>query len=705
MPLILLTFPIGYLLLRRLFGVREPILLLAGSFLVGTLVSGTVLYLLDLVFLGALGLAWPAVALVLLGGAAAAVWAGLRRKAFADVPAEWRAFRKDEWAVGVGGVSLAYALVLNVFTFYRTGSGDIAVRGFAWSDILYHNAYVASIAAGGNVPTTYPYFADTPIHYHFLFDYFAGKSAYLWTSTVDALNVMSALGLAALLLLLFQFGRTYFRSVAVGVLTPVLLVFQGSAAAFAWVASHKPFTSGFWPTAWLKGAAYESWGLFNVNVFINQRHFAFALALCVLVVLLVLAARERAAKAGAGAGNATAAASSPSASRRVKRLRAPWERRGLRLPKPPPLPRLRFADLLARSPWTKETAVQDAALMAAIALLPFWNAIAAVCCIALVGLLGLREFRRDRALLIRLVAVAALAGLLVLPQLRMLQSGGSVLAGYPKLHWFYAVGGLSLEGFFVYYWNTLGVRFLLILAATYLVARGKGVEMAIFAVPFLIANVVQLGKVLYDNNKLMIVSLLFLNAFAAHVVVRLAGWADGKAPGVRRWLRVPLRVAAGALVLAMTLAGILEIGVVEKMPSIVLADRSSPVVRWVRESTAPDDVFLTYPKLLSRDNAATAVTLAGRMLYCVKDGVDASVDPTGRMETAKAVYRLIGGAEEAAARCRAEGVDYVVVDDSVRMAKDLYGFDEVDLERAFEVVHYCPPGVYGGAVYVLRVPR
>ncbi len=107
--------------------------------------------------------------------------------------------------------------------------------GGAWSDITLHNGFVRSISIGHNIPVEHVYYDNTPIKYHFLFDYFVGKISQTGLHSVHALNLMCLLSLSFLLLMIFQFGSTVFKSDATGILGALFLLFHSSISGLKWI--------------------------------------------------------------------------------------------------------------------------------------------------------------------------------------------------------------------------------------------------------------------------------------------------------------------------------------------------------------------------------------------------------------------------------------------------------------------------------------
>ncbi|MDD4328039.1 MAG: hypothetical protein PHU83_07390 [Eubacteriales bacterium] len=645
MVLLLLSLLLGYLIVRFCFKIDNFVIQFAGSFLIGSLFSGTFLYIIDLIMINVFGNRWISnvvYAVVVIG---VSVWMIYSNRFVFINRSRLNALFKDSSALTVILTSTAYSFWMNYHTFH-TDKGSLVLRGGAWSDIMYHNAFIRSISLGANVPTTYPYFADTDIHYHFMFNYFGGKLAQFGMSSVNALNITSSLGFAAMLILLFELGRVYFKSNTVGVLTALFMVLHSSASAFKWVYENS-IADTLKKSGWLKGVNFEGWGLFNFNVFINQRHFAYGLAFCVFVVLFMV----------------------------VKRNQSVDTEKTLK-----------FRGIFKWGP-----ICPFVLLGISVGIFPYWNVIIAPICIGFIGALGLSEIRLNRTYAYRLLFAALIAGLLVGPQLLMFKSGDTVLTGYPKFQPGYEIQGLSVLTFLKYYYDVLGFKFILMLSVVFLVERNKKIDFMIFMVPFAIANILQMGKVLYDNNKLMIISLMFANMFAAYLIVRIAQWRGSVSKSI-----------AVVLTMSIILAGVIDTFALKNMDKILIKDSDSGLRNWIVENTEKDAVFLTGNSIPYGDNALTAVTLSGRMLYCVRNNVDPAIDVSNRMMNINRIFSFQDGLEDTIALVKRENIDYILIDSTLRSFKEL-SLDETVFGNNFTLEYFGEKEYGGQNVYVYSV--
>lgn len=443
-----------------------------------------------------------------------------------------------------------------------------------------------------------------------MFDYYCGKITQFGLHSVHALNIMSILGLVSLLMLLFAWGRLYFRSTAAGVLGALFLMLHSSLSGFVWLRANLAGLDTFARIAgkegWLRGAEFEDWGLFNLGVFQAQRHFPFALAVLAFVVVLVLMARDDAS--------------------------APDDEKagGLR--------RWLFLGFV-------------------IGLLPFWHIVVAFCAIGVLCLFGLtmigkKDFRGG------ILAGVFVALLLTVPQYFLFRSGETVLTGYPKLYLGYGAEYRTLASMLDYYARVLGVKSLVVVVAWLLLPWRRRFDLLILGAPFVIGNLLQLGPVLYDNNKLLLISLVFLNCYAGFVLVWLYRAA-------RERLGLFALACPAVLCFMLTFAGVLELFATVHQRTMVVADRSSSLKQWVIGETDPRAVFLTNPAMPPHDGAITSLRLAGRRFYVLLNNND-QCDKTTRFSNAKTIYAFADRPDQIKALIRKEKIDFIVVDDWLR---------------------------------------
>jgi hypothetical protein len=174
---------------------------------------------------------------------------------------------------------LSFALFLCCSTFAGSDGGWIISRP-VWSDFIAHTAMVRSFSLGSNVPAEYPFFAGPGIHYHFLF-YFACAVLESFGLPLEwSINLPSALCLSALLMVIAHISAMLSGKRTAAALAVFLFVFPGSLKFLDFFRTlpdfgpHSILQSLTGSPGFIGSAPYDDWGLWALNVYANQRHFA-----------------------------------------------------------------------------------------------------------------------------------------------------------------------------------------------------------------------------------------------------------------------------------------------------------------------------------------------------------------------------------------------------------------------------------------------
>lgn len=189
-------------------------------------------------------------------------------------------------------LAFSFWLMFSTFSFK---DGTMYIASKAWSDFGSHIPLIRSFSFGDNIPPQYPLFPGEPIRYHFLFYAFVGFLERLGMRIDYALNIPSAFSFAALLGIIYIFGKTLFRNKAVGVLAVAFFIFNGSLSFLEFFKEHPVsihtvrdvFTNTAFPSfaPYGKGIVTAFW---NLNIYTNQRHLAGAYGLSLFLLLFLL---------------------------------------------------------------------------------------------------------------------------------------------------------------------------------------------------------------------------------------------------------------------------------------------------------------------------------------------------------------------------------------------------------------------------------
>lgn len=209
--------------------------------------------------------------------------------------------------VGLAGIVIfSFWLMFHTFS-YNPQSKSIMIASKLWSDFGAHLPLIRSFSMGGNFnrliqgePIESPLFPGEPIRYHFGFYALVGVLEKLGLRLDWALNILSAIGLAGLIGLIWWLAVSLFRDRRVATLSLLFFLFNGSLSFLSFFKTH-PISlttirdivtnsrfSSFGP--WDGGEITAFWTL---NVFTNQRHLALSYALILLPLLVMALSKKR----------------------------------------------------------------------------------------------------------------------------------------------------------------------------------------------------------------------------------------------------------------------------------------------------------------------------------------------------------------------------------------------------------------------------
>lgn len=182
-----------------------------------------------------------------------------------------------------------------MFSTFSYENGNMLIASKAWSDFASSIPLIRSFSFGFNFPPEYPLFPGEPIRYHFLFYALVGMLEKIGVRIDYALNIFSSLGFAGLLVMLYVFSKNLFKNKAVGILSVIFFLFNGSLSFIEFLKTHPLSTSIL--SEIISNNTFPSFGpydgkivsaFWNLNIYTNQRHLApsFFLSLVIIYVLL-----------------------------------------------------------------------------------------------------------------------------------------------------------------------------------------------------------------------------------------------------------------------------------------------------------------------------------------------------------------------------------------------------------------------------------
>ena len=444
----------------------------------------------------------------------------------------------------------------------------ILYSGFSvFGDYAPHTAMMRSFSRGNNFPTQYPHYGGQDVKYHFMFQFLVGNLEYLGLRIDIGYNLVSILSLTGFLMILYAISYRMFHSFCAGASALVFFCFRSGTAFWQYLWEH--FRAGDLVetlranTSFIGYTTNENWGLWNFNVYLNQRHLAFGLLMVSAAVWIFMEWLE--------------AGCSHSENGIV------WI--GKRI--------------FSKDAWAGRNVKIAVLLGVFLGLTAFWNGAALIGgLLILAGMAVFSDGKLDYAI------CAALAVFFSEIQSKLFVSG-SVMS--PSFYWGFLAENKSLVGVIGYLAEISGFFFVGLVVTVVFLKRKERAVLFGFLLPLVFAFLVSLTPDINVNHKYVMISYAFTAAFWGWTVRRL--FLAGKT-GWKKWLG---RVVCGILCICLTLTGIYDYVIILRDNDSghrVTVNMNSDLTDWLSENLHKDDLLLT-PEYTMNE-----VTMAGVMLYC-----------------------------------------------------------------------------------------
>ena len=547
--------------------------------------------------------------------------------------------------------------------------GVLSVGLSVFSDFAPHLGMIRSFSLGNNFPTMYSHYAGEDIRYHFMFQFLAGNLEFLGMRLDWAFNLPSALSLISVVSLLYVLAVRLSGIRAVGYLSALFFAFRCSPSFFSYLAE-VPKGMSVWDALWMNigfigYTTHEDWGLWNLNVYCNQRHLAFGICALLLVLHLFIpclyAMAERWQKKERLLIENGFGESEVHEGNRVNVA----------------LEFLRFS-LFSTDGWKAESYLRSVVLGVLLGLTAFWNGATLLAAIMVLFVLAMVSDRRLEYLI-----TAIITTLLSLVQNNFFMEGLAV--GGAKFQFGFIAENTTLLGTLDYITRLTGVLFLVLFVAFAVIKGVRRWILVAFSAPFVFSFFVSLTVDVTVNHKYIMVSIMLMNVFAAILIVKLFSMKN-----------IAMRVLCVGLVALMTITGYYDYRTVIKRnhPDYNLKFAMvDPLVDWIDENTTSQDVFLTPYYALSRAVMGGAMLFEGHGYYPMTAGYDTNkrYALTKEMYEASSVRELQGLIEE-------NGIDYIIIDIDARQSQD-YELNEAVFDAAYEKVYVEGDGEWMLSIY------
>jgi len=182
-----------------------------------------------------------------------------------------------------------------MFSTFGYQDGSLVVKTKLNSDFLSHIPLIRSFSMGENYPVEYPHFSGVPIKYHFLFYAMSGLLEKCGIRIDVALNILSTIGFAGLMIAVYFLAKKLTKSAFVGLGASLVIMFNTSLSWIYYFFIGNNHLSNF--TDLLKTSAFGSFGpyddniisaFWNLNIYTNQRHLAFSFLIMFIVIWFVI---------------------------------------------------------------------------------------------------------------------------------------------------------------------------------------------------------------------------------------------------------------------------------------------------------------------------------------------------------------------------------------------------------------------------------
>lgn len=546
---------------------------------------------------------------------------------------ERRLFRKE--AVFFGALLVFLTWIMFYVFFIKDG---VLYSGYTvYGDYAPHTAMMRSFSMGNNFPTEYPHFGGQDVKYHFMFQFFVGNLEFLGLRLDFAYNVVSVLALLGFLIFLYHMAKRLTGSFAAGVLTVFFFFFRSSLSFFRFVIEHLS-AGDLWTTlrdntTFIGYTTNENWGLWNFNVYLNQRHLAFGLLIVTLVLWVFMDWLE-------------AGCSAPE--------------RGVRWIK---------NRIFTKKAWL--CVHSENALLAGmlLGLTSFWNGAAVIG--GLLILMGFAVFSDGKLDYLILAVTSVIFSVL---QTKIFIWGNAVS---PSFYWGFLSENKSITGVLWYLIQMSGVFFVgTVLIAFFLRERRQRAALVSFLFPLIFAFCMSLTPDIAVNHKYIMIAYAFLAIFWSFAVLKLFQRKIGG------------KIVAVLLAIALSITGIYDFVVILKDNDSghrVTVNMKSELTEWLAEHLDHNDLILT------PEYSINEVTMSGVMMYMGWPyyAWSAGYDTYDRAAKAKEIYNSTD-AEAIKNLVKQEKITYILYEEGMQYEQEACREDTI--ASAFTLVYESEDG-------------
>ncbi|NLY48963.1 MAG: hypothetical protein GX059_08100 [Clostridiales bacterium] len=539
------------------------------------------------------------------------------------------------------------ATVLMWTTFYaRDGRLNIGVSVF--SDFSPHIGMIRSFSYGNNFPTSYSHYAGEDIKYHFMFQFLAGNLEFLGLRIDYAFNLPSMLSFISAFMLLYVLAVKITGRMLTGGLALWFFAFRSGKALFEYI-SEIPKGVSIWETLaintdFIGKTTHEDWGLWNLNVYCNQRHFAFGLSVMFFLIIMFLPHLYEmidALQRKKGFSNKT---------RHIFFSGQGWKIGNVRYPV--------FLGILLGS-------------------LAFFHGSAVIGCLLVLFVIAILATRRLEFLITAVITVL----------LSTLQSSCFIngTAVKPEFLFGFIAQNKTLFGVLSYLDRLLGVLIPVIIIAFIFGDTVHRFLITAFAAQLIFAFTVSLTVDVTVNHKYVMMSCILLGIFSALLVTRML-----------ESRKAAVGIAAAALIIMLSATGIYDFTTVIRKNSRIgpiVLNMDDPLTEFVINNSDSRDIFLTGAYSINQVVFGGAMLYQGHQYYAWSAGYDTYYRDimVRRMFEAQTPEELDELVKE-------NNISFIIID-SVSRESDDYILNEDNIRATYECVYEAGEGYSNVAVF------
>ncbi|MFT4143584.1 MAG: hypothetical protein QM644_03935 [Mobilitalea sp.] len=560
------------------------------------------------------------------------------------------------------------ASILMWQTFFQQGD-QLHIGITVFGDFSPHIAMIRSFSYGNNFPTAYSHYAGEDIKYHFMYQFFVGNLEYLGLRIDFAFNLPSIISFVSAFLLLYILAMKITGKRIVGALACLFFAFRSSKTLFTYIASLPAGTNVLKALRdnmeFISDTPNEEWGLWNLNVYCNQRHLALGLAVMFLVILLMMPRLYAMFGRLKDNGNESVTVTL----------------KGDRFIGHTVYTKFKVLFLTVEG-WKISDFKEAIAIGVLLGSLGFFHGSVVIGCLCILFVLAILSERRLEYLIVAVITI-----LFTVVQSRLFIQGSAVT---PNLFFGFIAENKTIFGVASYLERLLGILPLVLLAAFSIEKAIRKYILVAFSMPLLFAFTVSLTIDVTVNHKYIMMSCIMLGIFAASFVTTLL--QKGK---------ISFSVLGILLILMLTATGIYDFTMVIKRNTTeasIILNTNNNLTNWVKENSDSKDIFL------SSDYSINQLVFGGAMLY---EGWayfpwSAGYDTGKRYSEVAKMYEA-STPEELDQLCKENKIRYIIVDRDNRES-ELYTVNEQNISSTYQWVYKEGEGEYLTTIYDTLIP-